>query len=98
MKKLFILLSLAALSTSSLLVGVDKAFAAENAAVTSPAVGKMLFSTGGKKLATVYKIAVSGAPQVLLDGKLVTVPASSLTEVDGKVVTSLSKRDLLSNR
>lgn len=99
MKKTLIILSLALLSSTSLMFGVDAAFAAENgSAVASPEVGKMLHSAGGKKLAAVYKITPAGAPQLLIEGKLVTVPASSLTEVNGKVETSLTKRELLSKR
>lgn len=99
MKKTLILLALAILSSSSLMFSVDAAFAAESGtAAASPAVGKMLYSAGGKKLAAVYKIAANGAPQVLIDGKLVTVPASTLSEVNGKVETSLTKKELTSNR
>lgn len=99
MKKTLILLSLALLSSSSLMFSVNAAFAAESGAVaSSPEVGKMLYGAGGKKLAAVYKIAANGAPQVLLEGKLVTVPTSSLTEVNGKVETSLTKKELISKR
>jgi hypothetical protein len=31
---------------------------------------------------------------VIIDGKLVNVPAESLSEADGKVVTTLSRSDL----
>ena len=96
MKKTLILLSLALLSSSSLMFSVDAAFAAE--AATAPAVGKMLYIAGGKKLGAVYKISASGSPQVLIDGKLVTVPAASLVEVNGKVETSLTKKELTSKR
>jgi hypothetical protein len=99
MKKSLILMSLALLSSTSLMFSVDAAFAAENAtAAASPVVGKMLYSTGGKKLAAVYKISASGAPQLLLEGKLVTVPSATLSEVNGKVETSLTKKELLSKR
>lgn len=99
MKKTLILMSLALLSSTSLMFSVDAAFASEKGTLAAaPAVGKMLYSTGGKKLAAVYKISASGAPQLLLNGKLVTVPAATLTEVNGKVETSLTKKELTSRR
>jgi hypothetical protein len=56
--------------------------------------GKMLYSSTGNRIASVYRVTSDGNPQVILDGRLVTVPASTLSEVDGKLTTSLSKRDL----
>lgn len=63
---------------------------------SSPAqasVGKMLYS-GVNRLAPIYRIKSDGSPQVVLDGKLVTIPASTLSNVDGKLTTSLSKKDI----
>ena len=56
--------------------------------------GKMLYSSTGHRIASVYRVTSEGNPQVILDGRLVTVPASTLTEVEGKLTTSLTKRDL----
>ncbi len=56
--------------------------------------GKMLYSSTGNRIASVYRVTSEGNPQVILDGRLVTVPASTLSEVDGKLTTSLTKRDL----
>lgn len=69
---------------------------APQAAAAAPAVGQMLYSTGGKKLGPVYQLDASGSPQLLLDGQLVTVPASTLAVVDNRIQTSLTKKDLLS--
>jgi hypothetical protein len=55
--------------------------------------GKMLYS-GANRLAPVYRVTSEGSPQIVLDGKLVTIPASTLSSVDGKLTTSLSKKDL----
>ena len=60
--------------------------------------GKMLYSSTGHRIASVYRVTSEGNPQVILDGRLVTVPASTLTEVEGKLTTSLSKRDLARSR
>jgi hypothetical protein len=56
--------------------------------------GKMLFGPSGERLAAVYKIGADGSAQIILNGKMVVVPASSLSAADGKLSTSLSKRDL----
>lgn len=60
--------------------------------------GKMLFGPKGERLAAVYKVGVDGSAQIILNGKLVVVPASSLVAADGKLSTSLSKRDLATAR
>lgn len=57
--------------------------------------GKMLYTATGDRLAAVYRVAADGAAQIILNGKMVVVPAASLSAADGKLVTSLSKRDLL---
>ncbi len=91
MKKTFCLFVLAAFAAAPASVGAQVA-AAPAAATT----GKMLYAAGGKRLAAVYRVAADGSPQIILDGKLVTVPASTLTVDGGKVTTSLSKSELAS--
>jgi hypothetical protein len=94
--------ALAAVATVALF-STPAAFAAETSesvrAVTDAAAtpvaataGKMLYSNG-QRVAAIYRVA-NGDPQIILNGKLVTVPASSLSEVDGKITTSLTKQDL----
>ena len=56
--------------------------------------GTMLYTSNGYRLAPVYRVSSEGNPQIILNGKLITVPASSLSESSGKVSTSLSKKDL----
>jgi hypothetical protein len=56
--------------------------------------GKMLYASNGQRIAAIYRVTSEGNPQVILNGKLVTVPASTLSDVNGKVTTSLSKQDL----
>lgn len=57
--------------------------------------GKMLVTSTGTRLGTVYRVGPDGAAQIIIDGKLVSVPASSLSNVDGKLTTSLSKSEVL---
>jgi hypothetical protein len=67
--------------------------AAEAGAGVSVSAGKMLYGSNGQRIAAIYRVS-GGNPQVILNGKLVTVPASTLTDVGGKVTTSLTKAEL----
>ena len=60
--------------------------------------GMMLYSTAGYRVASVYRVNAEGNPQIILDGKLVTVPAATLSSTGGKVMTSLSKKELANAR
>jgi hypothetical protein len=97
MKKFALIAALAAATVA------PSAFAAETSqsvrAATEGAgvqvdAGKMLYSAAGTRIASIYRVTSEGNPQVILDGRLVTVPASSLSDVNGKVTTSLTKREL----
>lgn len=70
---------------------------AETDAAAAPVqvnAGKMLYGANGQRIAAVYRVTQDGNVQVILNGKLVTVPGASLSEVNGKVTTSLTKQDL----
>jgi len=67
----------------------------ESAAVKLNA-GQMLYSAAGYRVAPIYRVNAEGNPQIILSGKLVTVPASTITAVDGKVTTSLTKKEIAS--
>ncbi|WP_165183913.1 hypothetical protein [Caulobacter soli] len=95
MKKFGLIVALSALLPVSALVGASTA--AAESALEKVLIGKLLYDADGKKLAPIYKIDPSGSPQILLDGKAITVPMSSLTEVDGKFTTKLTKRDLMTS-
>jgi len=69
--------------------------ATEEAAVQLNA-GQMLYSAAGYRVAPIYRVNAEGNPQVILSGKLVTVPASTITNVAGKVTTSLTKKEIAS--
>lgn len=73
---------------------------AEVAAASTVTVtaGKMLYGANGQRVAAVYRVNSAGEPQVILNGKLVTVPASSLSEVNGKLTTSLTKSEIAKAR
>jgi hypothetical protein len=57
--------------------------------------GKMLLASNGARLGAIYRVTPDGAAQIILDGKMVTVPANTLSSADGKLTTSLSKSEVL---
>lgn len=60
--------------------------------------GKVLISSNGSRLGTVYRVDPDGSAQIIIDGKMVTVPAATLSNVAGKLTTSLSKSEVLALR
>lgn len=70
----------------------------EEAAALDVNAGKMLYGANGHRIASIYRVTSEGDPQIILDGRMVTVPASTLSEVDGKVTTSLTKREIARSR
>ena len=62
--------------------------------VGHPVKGKMLIAADGARLAPVYRVGSEG-PQVILDGRMVTVPSNTLAVVDGKLETTLTKAQVI---
>ncbi len=65
---------------------------------TAAEKGKVVVSSNGSRLGSVYKVGPDGSAQIIIDGKLVTIPASTLSNVDGKLTTSLTKSEVLALR
>ena len=84
----------------SLAFALSTTFAAQPAQAQAPSVevGRAIYSADGKKLGAVYKVAKDGAPQVIISGKLVTVPASSVSLSGERIVTTLSRKDIMTKR
>lgn len=66
--------------------------------VASPALtvaaGKMLYGPDAHRLASIYRVAGNGDAQIILDGRLLTIPAATLSTASGKIVTSLTKTEI----
>ena len=73
---------------------VREANSAPAAGGVSVSAGKMLYSADGKRVASVYRVTAAGDVQVIVASRLVTVSASTLSDVNGKVTTSVSKSDI----
>jgi len=67
------------------------AVAAPSLAVTA---GKMLYGPDGHRIASIYRVAANGDAQIIVDGRLLTVPAATLSTATGKVATSLTKTEI----
>lgn len=57
--------------------------------------GKMLVAANGARLGAVYRVGPDGSAQIIIDGKLVTVPANTISIADGKLTTSLTKSEVI---
>ena len=73
--------------------------AAQTAAATQRAPiateGKMLRDARGGRLAPVDRVDADGSAEIIIDGRVVTVPASTLSIVNGELTTSLKKDQVL---
>jgi len=87
-KKQLMILAMGAVATFS----VSAAFA------ETASEGVMLTASDGARLGAVYRVADDGSAVVIMNGKMVTVPAATLARVDGKLTTSLKKNEVLSRR
>ncbi len=57
--------------------------------------GKMLVAANGSRLGLVNRIGTDGAALVIIDGRMVAVPANTISAADGKLLTSLTKSQVL---
>jgi hypothetical protein len=77
----------------ALMLSAGPASAKDDAALAVK--GKALVTVDGARLGQVYRVGSDGAAQMILDGKIVSVPASTLSSVEGRLVTSLRKNEVL---
>ncbi len=86
----------AADETQSVQAAASNAAAASTvaAAPVSVTAGRMIYGADGQRIAAAYRVTSQGAVQVILNGRLVNVPAATLSDVGGKVTTSLTKQEL----
>lgn len=66
----------------------------EASAPVQMSAGTVLYAADGARVARIYRLNPQGNPQVIVNGRLITVPASTLSDVGGKLMTSLSKKDI----
>jgi hypothetical protein len=77
------------------LSGTAVANSADEGMAAAVTKGSMLVTASGARLAPVYRVGADGAAQIILDGKMVTVPAATLSYSSGRLTTSLTKNEVL---
>ena len=82
------------LSVTALPAVAQDAPAAAPASLTASARGKMVIASDGARLAPVFRVASEG-PQIILDGRMVTIPANTVSMAGGKLTTSLTKGQVI---
>lgn len=63
-------------------------------ASTQAAKGDQLYTSDGKRIGKVYRVTNDGDVQVIYNNRMLTIEASTLSNVDGKLTTSLTRADL----
>lgn len=81
-----------AMAVALVAIGAPVHVTAQTAAAVSVSAGMMLYDVAGLRVGKVYRVNASGDPQVILDGRLVTVPAATLSDANGKLTTSLARK------
>ncbi len=94
MRNFFYFIASLALTVGTMTFAASGAQAAGATAVA----GKMLFAEGGKRIGAVYRVTADGSAQVIVNGKMITIPAATLNLADGKLVTSLNRATVLASR
>jgi hypothetical protein len=92
MKSFVVFVSVIAAATAFSVAHAQSSSVGATAVVASK--GKMLVAANGARLGSVYRVAADGSPQIIIDGRMVTIPANTLTEDNGRLVTSLSKNEV----
>ncbi len=67
----------------------------DGAAPFKIAEGKMIYGANGQRLAPVYRVNADGSVQFIMEGRLLTIPATILSDVNGKLTASQSRAELL---
>lgn len=82
-------------ATAALFVaGGPAAVLAQSSETVALSTGKMIYTSTGQRIAPIYRVNAAGDAQIILNGKLVTIPVSTLSEVDGKLTTALSRKEI----
>lgn len=72
----------------------DAPAAAAEAAPLNLKVGEFVAGADGKRIGRIYQVSKEGNAEIINGIRMLVVPAATLSRVDGKLVSTLSKRDL----
>ena len=78
------------------LLALTPAMAVAQAPAPAPAanVGETLRDASGGRIGAITEVFKDGSVQVIYNSQLVTIPAASLTAPNGKLTTSLTRKQL----
>jgi hypothetical protein len=82
-------------------VAAVPSFAQETAAASTGVKlvpGKAVYDAGGRLIGRINRLNAQGDAQIIVDGRLVTVGASTISDNGGKLSTTSTRRDLTSAR
>ncbi|MFC3172682.1 hypothetical protein ACFOD9_00305 [Novosphingobium bradum] len=71
---------------------------ADAPAATQVKAGAMLRDATGARITAISRVNTDGSIGVIVESKFITIPADKVSVVDGKVVTKLTKREIISLR
>jgi hypothetical protein len=57
--------------------------------------GEMLMDADGRRLAAVDRVDGDGSAEIIIDGRVATIPAPTLSTVNGRLMTSLKKTQVI---
>ena len=86
---------------AALVAAASPALAETTTPVASPVVatkGQMLTGADRSRLGSVVRVEGDGSVGIIFDAHLVTIPGSTLSMADGKLTTTLSKRQVTALR
>lgn len=96
--RLFVSLALLAATTPALAIETAAPPAEAAALERAPKEGEVLRDAGGRQIGKVYKVQASGGVLAIVNRETVRIPASTLSIVDGKLVTTLTKGEALKQK
>ncbi len=68
---------------------------ASTAAHAAAKAGDMLVDAAGGRLAPVDRVDDDGSAEIIIDGRVVTIPAASLSTANGHLTTNMTKSQVL---
>ncbi|QIG80719.1 hypothetical protein [Stakelama tenebrarum] len=95
MKKLLpLVIASLAVATPAAAQAQDPTPTEETTTAVAATEGTMIYDASGRRLGSVYAVGEDGSAQILYRGKKVVIPAETLSEADGKLLTSMSRADV----